>query len=127
MISTEVLLSKKMDVPVITGMYDTLSKRSDGTITPQAALVISGRNLNMFNLADIRLCLVPAVDYFRVIEVHTVYEYASDRVIVSLPDLLPGEYFPAVKIFHKEQDSVYIFPVSWIVLTEHEELRKNIL
>lgn len=126
-ITTEVLLSQGIDVPVITRTYDTLSKKCDGTITSQAPLVVSGENLNLFNSAEMQLCLAPAVDYFRVIEVHTVYEYTSERVIVSLPVLQPGEYFPAIKVLCQKQSPIYIFPVSWVVLPKNSEIKKEIL
>ena len=55
-------------------------------------------------------------------EVLHVYKYAHNQVIVSLPFLIPGEYFPAVKIMKKKsEDAVYIFPVSWVVMQEGYE------
>lgn len=103
-------------MPVITGVYDTLSKKYDGTITSQGSIIVSGRHLVAFNSENVRLCLAPVVDYVKVIEVERVYKYVHDQVIVSLPELIPGEYFPAVKIVEKEyEDSVFIFPVSWVV------------
>lgn len=115
-ISTEVLMIRHGEVPVITGIYDPLSRKSDGTISSQAPLIISGRHFDLFDREQIRLCLAPAVDGGRMIEVHHVYKYAPHQVIVSLPVLRPGEYLPAVKMFRKgEEASVYIFPVSWVV------------
>lgn len=119
-ITTEVLISRQMEVPIITGVYDPVSRKYDGTITPQAPIIVSGRHLDMLDLGNIRLCLASAVDSDNVIEVLCVYKYACNQVIVSLPFLLPGEYFPAVKIMkEKSEDAVYIFPVSWMVV--HEE------
>ncbi|WP_291586554.1 DUF4469 domain-containing protein [Bacteroides sp.] len=121
-ITTEVLINRQMEVPVITGIYDPLSKKDDGTITSQAPIIVSGKHLDMLDLRNIRLCLAPAVDYDKVIEVLHVYKYAHNQVIVSLPFLIPGEYFPAVKIMKKKcEDSVYIFPVSWVVMPEGHE------
>ena len=121
-ITTEVLINRQMEVPVITGIYDPLSKKDDGTITSQAPIIVSGENLDMLDLGNIRLCLAAAVDYGNVIEVPYVYKYAHNQVIVSLPFLIPGEYFPAVKIMKKKcEDSVYIFPVSWVVMPEGHE------
>lgn len=123
-ITTEVLISRQMEVPVITGIYDPLSKKDNGTITSQAPIIVSGENLDMLDLGNIRLCLASAVDYDNVIEVPHVYKYAHNQVIVSLPFLTPGEYFPAVKIMKKKcEDSVYIFPVSWVVMPEGHERR----
>lgn len=125
LIKTEVLMNRQMKVPIITGVYDLLSQKRDGTITSQAPIIVSGRNLHMLDEGKIRLCLASAVDYDNVIEVHHVYKYTHDQVIVSLPVLKPGEYFPAMKIVKKNaEDSVYIFPVSWVVMTEGYERRE---
>lgn len=119
-INTETLIQKEISVPDITGIYDPLSKQHDGTVTPQAPIIVSGNNLNMFDLSCIRLCLAPALDCHYLIDVLHVYKYSCNMVIASLPALSPGEYFPAVRIINKdgnggEDDSVYILPVSLIV------------
>ncbi|MEB3373973.1 hypothetical protein SFC43_14010 [Bacteroides sp. CR5/BHMF/2] len=68
------------------------------------------------------------MDYDHVIEVLHVYKYAHNQVIVSLPVLIPGEYFPAVKIIRKKsEDAIYIFPVSWVVMPEGHERESTIL
>ena len=121
-ITTEVLISRQMEVPIITGVYDPVSRKYDGTITPQAPIIVYGRHLDMLDLGNIRLCLASAVDYGKVMEVLHVYKYAHNQVIVSLPFLIPGEYFPAVKLMKKKsEDAVYIFPVSWVVMQEGYE------
>lgn len=125
LIKTEVLINRQIKVPVITGVYDPLSQKRDGTITSQAPIIVSGRNLDMMDEGSIRLCLASAVDCDNVIEVPHVYKYTHDQVIVSLPVLKPGEYFPAMKIVKKEsEDSVYIFPISWVVVPEGYERRE---
>lgn len=119
LIKTEALKIRQMKVPVITGIYDPLSRRRNGIIASQAPAVVSGRDLDLSALGSPRLCLVPAVEYVRLIEVPCVYLYSPDRIIVSLPVLSPGEYLPAVRISGKgEEDAVYIFPVTWVVLPE---------
>ncbi len=121
-ITTEVLISRQIEVPIITGVYDPLSKKYDGTITSQAPIIVSGRHLDMLDFGNFRLCLASAVDYDSMIEIPHVYKYAHHQVIASLPFLIPGEYFPAVKIIKKKcEDSVYIFPVSWVVMPEGHE------
>ena len=125
LIRTEVLINRQMKVPIINGVYDLLSQKRDGTITSQAPIIVSGRNFYMLEEGNIRLCLAPAVDYDNVIEVHHVYKYTHDQVVVSLPVLKPGEYFPAIKIVQNNaEDSVYIFPVSWVVTPESYERRE---
>ncbi len=121
-ITTEVLIRRQIEVPVITGVYDLMSKKYDGTITSQAPIIISGKHLNILELKNSRLCLASAVDYDNVIEIPYIYKYAHNQVIVGLPFLIPGEYFPAVKRMKKKcEDSVYIFPVSWMVMPEGHE------
>ena len=39
-----------VDIPEITGIYDPLSGKKDGTITPMAPLVVWGRNLRHYAL-----------------------------------------------------------------------------
>lgn len=103
--------------PAITGIYDLVGKRSDGTVTSQAPVVITGRHFDCFDAKNIRLCLIPATDYEQRIEVAQVYKLVHDRVIVSLPSLRPGEYFPAVEMFREgEGTAVFIFPFSCVVL-----------
>lgn len=117
-INTETLIQKQIKIPTITGVYDPLSRRRDGTITPQAPIVVSGSNLNMLELKNIRLCLIPAVNCDCIIEVIHVYKYSDSVVIVALPALEPGEYFPAVKVLKSnriEEGQIYVIPASWIV------------
>lgn len=103
--------------PVITGIYDPVGKRTDGKVTSQAPLVITGRHFDRFDLKNVRLCLIPATDYEQAIEVAHVYRIVHDRVIVSLPELKPGEYFLAVKMFRKgKEEAVFVFPFSCVVL-----------
>lgn len=118
-ISTEALIAEGIKAPVITAVYDPLSRSLDGTITSQAPVVISGKNLNTLALHTIRLCLTSAQDDTQVIEVHSVYKYSSNTIIVTLPVLAPGTYFPTLKILKEgEKDTAYILPTSWVVPPE---------
>lgn len=116
LITTETLISKQLKIPEITGVYDPLTHKRDGTITSQAPIIVSGKHLDMLDLGNIRLCLIPDTDPDMIIEVLHVYKYTANRVIVSLPFLTPGEYSPVVKVIRTGQEEVmYIFPVKWIV------------
>lgn len=107
---------RNLSIPQITGIFDPVSKRSDGTITPQAPVIISGHHLDMPSLGKITLCLAPAIDFTRVIEITCICKRSDEQVIITLPYLEPGEYFPAVLIQDTETESaIYILPVSWIV------------
>lgn len=116
LITTETLISKQLEIPEITGVYDPLTHKRDGTITSQAPIIVSGKHLDMLDLGNIRLCLIPDTDPDMIIEVLHVYKYTANQVIVSLPFLTPGEYSPVVKVIRTGQEEVmYIFPVKWIV------------
>ena len=65
---------------------------------------------------NVRFCLIPVVDYIRVIEVGYIYKYSDTKIIVDFPELEAGEYFPAIRMPDTDgDDSLYIFPTSWIV------------
>lgn len=116
-IKREVLNANNIRVPEITATYDLFSMKRDGTITPQAPVVISGRNLTMHGKKKIRFCLASAVEYVRVIEMGYIYQHSDRRIIADLPELEAGEYFPAMRMQDADgDDSLYILPVSWVVL-----------
>ena len=105
-------------VPSITGVCDLQSGLTDGTITPCAQLLVSGKHLDMVGLGSIRLCLVSATECQHVIEIAEVYRHTVTQVIVSIHVLEAGEYFPAVEVLREGKESaVYMLPVSWVVKT----------
>ena len=59
-------------VPVIIEVYDLLSGKHDGTITPWAPIIVSGSRLDMYARDTVRLCLVSATDAKRVIEIISI-------------------------------------------------------
>lgn len=119
LITTATLINKQLEIPEITGVYDPLTRKRDGTITSQAPIIVSGKFLDMLNLNNIKLCLVPAIDPDMIMEVLHVYKYTANQVIVSLPFLMPGEYSPVVRVTREGQEEVmYIFPVIWMVRAE---------
>ena len=118
-ITKEVLINKQLDVPEITGIYDLITRKRDGTITSQAPVIVSGKHLDMLHVGDVRLCLVPTIDPDAITEVVNIYKYTDNQVIVSLPFLMPGEYLPVVRIMREgEEEMRYIFPVTWVVRPE---------
>lgn len=61
----------------------------------------------------------PATDYIRIIEVPCVHTHTAARLVISLPELEPGEYFPAMLIeYGKGESGLYILPASWVVREE---------
>lgn len=103
-----------VDIPEITGIYDPLSGKKDGTITPMAPLVVWGRNLRHYALEDFKLCLVAQRKPVEVIEIKLVYTYSDKKVIVAIPELKPGEYRPAVRL-KEGKGEVYVLPALWMV------------
>ena len=79
-------------VPVIIEVYDLLSGKHDGTITPWAPIIVSGSRLDMYARDTVRLCLVSATDAKRVIEIGHIYKYSCNKVILALPALEPDMY-----------------------------------
>lgn len=103
-------------VPVITEVYDLLSGKHDGTITPWAPIIVSGSRLDMYARDTVRLCLVSATDARRVIEVGHIYKYSCNKVILALPELEPGGYVPAFKILQEDGSTLLqVLSVLWNV------------
>ena len=110
------LLPLSDSVPVITEVYDLLSGKHDGTITPWAPIIVSGSRLDMYARDTVRLCLVSATDARRVIEVGHIYKYSCNKVILALPELEPGGYVPAFKILQEDGSTLLqVFSVLWNV------------
>lgn len=102
------------DIPDITGIYDPLSGKRDGTITPMAPVVVWGSNLSYYTLDSVRLCLVAQKKPVEVIEIKFVYTYSDKKVIVAIPELRPGEYRLAVRL-KDDKGEVYVLPTVWMV------------
>ena len=104
-----------VDIPEITGIYDPLSGKKDGTITPMAPLVVWGRNLRHYALEDFKLCLVAQRKPVEVIEIKLVYTYSDKKVIAAIPELANrGEYRPAVRLKDDEGRCMRCLAV-WVV------------
>ena len=103
-------------VPVIIEVYDLLSGKHDGTITPWAPIIVSGSRLDMYARDTVRLCLVSATDARRVIEIGHIYKYSCNKVILALPELEPGVYVPAFKILQEDGSTLLqVLSVLWNV------------
>lgn len=103
-------------VPVIIEVYDLLSGKHDGTITPWAPIIVSGSRLDMYARDTVRLCLVSATDARRVIEIGHIYKYSCNKVILVLPELEPGGYVPAFKILQEDGSTLLqVLSVLWNV------------
>lgn len=110
------LITKEIEIPQITKVYDTLSKSKDGTVSPQAPVIVSGYNLKLKASVNSRFCLTQVIDFIRVIEFPFVYKHSNEQAILHLPCLEPGEYFPSIVIQESDgKNSIYILPDSWVV------------
>lgn len=103
--------------PVIKEIYDPLSRRHNGIITPQAPIIITGCNLEMLTWESTRLCIIPAINDKILIELGDVHRCSKDKVCATIPKAVDeGEYFLALKISMKDKERfVYIFSVPLIV------------
>lgn len=102
--------------PTIKEIYDPLSRRRDGTATPQAPIIIIGSHLDMLTKDNIRLCIIPAINEKIIIELRDVYMFSSKKVCAIIPLVDDGEYFFALKIAMEGKERfVYIFPMPLIV------------
>ncbi|MCE8464508.1 DUF4469 domain-containing protein [Bacteroides nordii] len=115
-IKAEILMIEGSPFPVIKEIYDPLSRRRDGTATPQAPIIIIGNHLDMLTKDNIRLCIIPAINEKIIIELRDVYIFSSEKVCAIIPLVDDGEYFLALKIAMEGKERfVYIFPMPLII------------
>lgn len=104
------------DIPVIKDVYDPLTGLRDGTITPNAPIVVTGENLCLSLPENMVLGLSPAENSEQLIRIKTVCKHTDTQVLIVLPDLLPGTYHPVMEIrMEGKVCSTYILPVLWTV------------
>lgn len=103
--------------PVIKEIYDPLSRKRDGTITPQAPVIITGCNLEMLTWDNTKLCIIPVINDKILIELIDVRKCSKNKVCATIPKAVgEGEYFLALKISMKDKDRfIYIFSLPLIV------------
>lgn len=108
--------------PAIKDIYDPLSGLHDGTITPNAPILVVGENLCPVSSGKVLLGLSPADDKGRFIEIRKIYKYSNIQILVSLPMLEPGEYFLVMKVCMEDNtDFICPLPMSpWRVVEERE-------
>lgn len=92
------------------------NERRNGTITPEAPIVITGQNLDMLTWESTNLYLVSSVNDRMLIECEDIHKYSDDKIYMTVPDISEGEYFLALMILMKDKESfLYIFPISLVV------------
>lgn len=107
---------QQKDCPVIEGVYDPLSQRRDGTITPCSPIVISGRNLLWCPEEQVEFCLCPVEDPVWIMPVFEVHKHTERQLLVTLPDMKKGAYRPVLRLTGENgEGQVYYFPVIWQV------------
>lgn len=111
-----------MNAPVIKDMYDPLSGLHDGTITPNAPIVVIGEDLCPPLPGKVHWGLSPAGDQERFIEIRKIYKYTDIQLLMLLPKLEPGEYFLVMKVCTENKaDFIYPLPIlPWRVVEEKE-------
>lgn len=114
----EMSVSQQTDIPVIESIYDPLSQRRDGTITPCAPVLIFGYNLLCWPKEQVEFCLCPVEEPGRMIPVTEVHKHTEKQILVTLPDLDKGDYRLVLHLSDGEgEKQVYYFPVTWQVKT----------
>lgn len=78
---TSMIFGRK--VPVIKEVYDPLTGLRNGTITPNAPVVITGENLCLSSLGTIYLGLSPVSDKGTLIHVKRVFKYTDHDFFYS--------------------------------------------
>lgn len=118
-IRNEYLMLFEKNVPIIEGVYDPLTGLRDGTVTPNAPVIITGKNLCSPSIGIINLGISPVSDKGTLIHVKRVFKHTDTEVLVILPELEPGEYSPVVMICTGGRiNFTYTFPTSWKVFDE---------
>lgn len=105
------------DVPRIDEVFDTISQKKDGTITPCSPVVIKGVNL-ICNKNKGQTCfyLLPNKENENPIPIEQIYHAAEGKVVIFLPNLSPGDYQPMITIKEEGQEiKKYPLPLSWTV------------
>lgn len=108
-IKAEILMIEGAPFPVIKEIYDPSNERRNGSITPEAPIVITGHNLDMLTWESTNLYLVSSVNDRMLIECGDIHKYSDDKVYMTVPDINEGEYFLALMILMKDKESFYTF------------------
>lgn len=113
-IKAEILMIEGAPFPVIKEIYDPSNERRNGTITPEAPIIITGQNLDMLTWESTNLYLVSSVNDRMLIECGDIHKYSDDKIYMTVPDINEGEYFLALMILMKDKESFYTsFPYLW--------------
>lgn len=105
------------DAPRIDEVFDTISQKKDGTITPCSPVVIKGVNL-ICNKDKKQTCfyLLSNKEGEGPIPIEQIYHAVEGKVVMFLPNLSPGNYQPMITIKEGEQEiKRYPLPLSWTV------------
>ena len=113
-IKAEILMIEGAPFPVIKEIYDPSNERRNGTITPEAPIIITGQNLDMLTWESTNLYLVSSVNDRMLIECGDIHKYSDDKIYMTVPDINEGEYFLALMILMKDKEVFYTsFPYLW--------------
>ncbi len=121
-IKAEILMIEGAPFPVIKEIYDPSNERRNGTITPEAPIIITGQNLDMLTWESTNLYLVSSVNDRMLIECEDIHKYSDDKIYMTVPDISEGEYFLALMILMKDKESFY---TSFLYLWWYSLLNRN--
>lgn len=97
-------MNNPTDLLLIEGIYDPLSRRRDGVITPCAPLLVHMEGTLPGEGERVELFLCPE-DGGEPIPVRQVCIHTSRKVIVMLPYLPPGDYRPVMTVHRQGEAS----------------------
>lgn len=103
-------------IPELTMTFDSISNCCDGTITPQAPLIVWCKGVYPAEGETVELYLIPHGEDMH-IPISEIYIFTREKIIVMLPFLKAGVYHPGMKV-HKNNGETEVhdlLTVSWTV------------
>ena len=114
-------MNSETDFLLIEGIYDPLSRRRDGVITPCAPLLIEVGDTLPGEGERVEFFLCPE-DGEEMIPLRNVCMHTTQKVIVMLPYLPPGNYHPVMTV-HRQGEASRMVGHDTQVWTVKEDVR----
>lgn len=104
--------------PRINEVFDTISQKKDGTITPCSPIVVKGENLicDKDKKQTFFFLLSDRGEGEILTPIEQIYHFKEGKIVMFLPNLPPGNYQPVLIIKEgKTEIKKYFLPTTWIV------------
>ena len=112
-------MNTRRDLLLIEGIYDLLSRRHDGVITPCAPLLVQVSDTLPGEGERVEFFLCPEGGG-EPIPVRDVFIHTPQKVIVMLPYLPPGNYRPVMTVHKQGEASRMVGPDNTVWRVEEE-------